>query len=566
MEEGGSSNYSKVKAYISVSNNHPTRYYCGDTVSGLVVIDAETVFTTRAICVVLVGMEFAQQHKTFQRRNFYTQRLILFGEDWPKRNNGAVIQLPPGKHTFPFTFQLPPARPAPGEKRVVLPPTGGGLIWYDRRHNNRSVVAVSYIIRSFVDLNHSPALRVLHSIEPSLFSPDTIVTPLWSIPMRGHTETYEFIKNGLRTGISHEESKTFLAASGSLSCKVILDRNVTFTYDDDRHGLPADLQAQIHAGEPFCRPLKALVTVVNNSSLPVEAISISLAQEGLVSITGNPHCGDTWQNDSYLYPHAKVDIPAVKTGGPAVAYEHLFTMKVPDNLTPHIETFYSKLRWFVKVEVHVGSALALNLIVKVPIHIVSLGPEPLLREILSEPFEPIVLPGSFAPTQTILVPTRKGADIYAEELATFGVLPKEERTCTCCVRSNTPTPSTSATPTPVVIHPPTKADSVPATPELEVLNPIPTEQLLAKALKWMPDNEVTTCLKCNAHFGVFVRRHHCRLCGKVFCSSCAPVTDIPAVFGTVPQRACTSCHSGAVTQAVPGQHVTAVEYNPKNVK
>eukprot|EP01102_Stenamoeba_stenopodia_P000125 TRINITY_DN1009_c0_g1_i1.p1 TRINITY_DN1009_c0_g1~~TRINITY_DN1009_c0_g1_i1.p1 ORF type:complete len:577 (-),score=59.11 TRINITY_DN1009_c0_g1_i1:303-1832(-) len=406
MEEGGSSNYSKVKAYISVSNNHPTRYYCGDTVSGLVVIDAETVFTTRAICVVLVGMEFAQQHKTFQRRNFYTQRLILFGEDWPKRNNGAVIQLPPGKHTFPFTFQLPPARPAPGEKRVVLPPTGGGLIWYDRRHNNRSVVAVSYIIRSFVDLNHSPALRVLHSIEPSLFSPDTIVTPLWSIPMRGHTETYEFIKNGLRTGISHEESKTFLAASGSLSCKVILDRNVTFTYDDDRHGLPADLQAQIHAGEPFCRPLKALVTVVNNSSLPVEAISISLAQEGLVSITGNPHCGDTWQNDSYLYPHAKVDIPAVKTGGPAVAYEHLFTMKVPDNLTPHIETFYSKLRWFVKVEVHVGSALALNLIVKVPIHIVSLGPEPLLREILSEPFEPIVLPGSFAPTQTILVPTR----------------------------------------------------------------------------------------------------------------------------------------------------------------
>jgi len=137
--------------------------------------------------------------------------------------------------------------------------------------------------------------------------------------------------------------------------------------------------------------------VANNSSLPIEAISVALVQEGHVSVLASATSCDTWQNDEYLYPHSKgrklvkllrcsfltfrllVDIPPVRSGMVAMPYEQLFTLKVPDNLTPHIETCYSKLRWFVRVEVHVGSALAMNLIVKVPIHIVSLGPEPLLR-------------------------------------------------------------------------------------------------------------------------------------------------------------------------------------------
>ncbi|EFP82878.2 hypothetical protein PGT21_019176 [Puccinia graminis f. sp. tritici] len=39
---------------------------------------------------------------------------------------------------------------------------------------------------------------------------------------------------------------------------------------------------------------------------------------------------------------------------------------------------------------------------------------------------------------------------------------------------------------------------------------------------WVPDNHVHRCMgKCQAGFSVLKRRHHCRLCGGVFCSSCS---------------------------------------------
>ncbi|BGP53951.1 hypothetical protein JCM8202_006144 [Rhodotorula sphaerocarpa] len=36
-------------------------------------------------------------------------------------------------------------------------------------------------------------------------------------------------------------------------------------------------------------------------------------------------------------------------------------------------------------------------------------------------------------------------------------------------------------------------------------------------VKWQPDKEATHCAICTAAFGVRVRRHHCRLCGRVVC-------------------------------------------------
>jgi len=38
---------------------------------------------------------------------------------------------------------------------------------------------------------------------------------------------------------------------------------------------------------------------------------------------------------------------------------------------------------------------------------------------------------------------------------------------------------------------------------------------------WMPDRLCKQCYACDAQFTVFRRRHHCRLCGQVFCSSCS---------------------------------------------
>lgn len=38
---------------------------------------------------------------------------------------------------------------------------------------------------------------------------------------------------------------------------------------------------------------------------------------------------------------------------------------------------------------------------------------------------------------------------------------------------------------------------------------------------WMPDQSCPVCYECDAQFTVFNRRHHCRLCGRVFCAKCA---------------------------------------------
>ncbi|KAI3920656.1 hypothetical protein MKW92_021017 [Papaver armeniacum] len=44
---------------------------------------------------------------------------------------------------------------------------------------------------------------------------------------------------------------------------------------------------------------------------------------------------------------------------------------------------------------------------------------------------------------------------------------------------------------------------------------------------WMPDHSCRVCYECDAQFSTFNRRHHCRLCGKVFCAKCSS-KSIPA--------------------------------------
>ncbi|KAJ4144979.1 hypothetical protein LMH87_003844 [Akanthomyces muscarius] len=40
--------------------------------------------------------------------------------------------------------------------------------------------------------------------------------------------------------------------------------------------------------------------------------------------------------------------------------------------------------------------------------------------------------------------------------------------------------------------------------------------------RWQPDVEVTLCPICNTQFSIWVRKHHCRKCGRVVCNSCSP--------------------------------------------
>lgn len=44
---------------------------------------------------------------------------------------------------------------------------------------------------------------------------------------------------------------------------------------------------------------------------------------------------------------------------------------------------------------------------------------------------------------------------------------------------------------------------------------------------WMPDQSCRVCYECDSQFTIFNRRHHCRLCGRVFCGLCTE-NSIPA--------------------------------------
>ena len=61
---------------------------------------------------------------------------------------------------------------------------------------------------------------------------------------------------------------------------------------------------------------------------------------------------------------------------------------------------------------------------------------------------------------------------------------------------------------------------------------------------WVPDSAAGGCSRCRARFKLLVRpRHHCRLCGQLFCGvCCARRLLLPPRFQqAVPQRVCTSC-------------------------
>lgn len=39
--------------------------------------------------------------------------------------------------------------------------------------------------------------------------------------------------------------------------------------------------------------------------------------------------------------------------------------------------------------------------------------------------------------------------------------------------------------------------------------------------RWMDDSEVSHCLGCKAEFSFLLRKHHCRMCGRIFCNNCS---------------------------------------------
>lgn len=60
---------------------------------------------------------------------------------------------------------------------------------------------------------------------------------------------------------------------------------------------------------------------------------------------------------------------------------------------------------------------------------------------------------------------------------------------------------------------------------------------------WLDDAKVKACYECEAPFGLLVRRHHCRVCGRIFCASCAAnsIAPPPGSADQQWQRVCNHC-------------------------
>jgi hypothetical protein len=61
-------------------------------------------------------------------------------------------------------------------------------------------------------------------------------------------------------------------------------------------------------------------------------------------------------------------------------------------------------------------------------------------------------------------------------------------------------------------------------------------------VEWIKPEIVNNCEACQASFGIFRRKHHCRHCGHVFCDSCTPSQmKLPPQFGYTEPQVSNNC-------------------------
>lgn len=65
---------------------------------------------------------------------------------------------------------------------------------------------------------------------------------------------------------------------------------------------------------------------------------------------------------------------------------------------------------------------------------------------------------------------------------------------------------------------------------------------------WMKDENATSCFRCSRPFTTFRRRHHCRICGQIFCGSCTSLVAGSHVSSSGNVRCCELCMSSLDTQ------------------
>ncbi|NXD23966.1 FYCO1 protein, partial [Spelaeornis formosus] len=66
------------------------------------------------------------------------------------------------------------------------------------------------------------------------------------------------------------------------------------------------------------------------------------------------------------------------------------------------------------------------------------------------------------------------------------------------------------------------------------------QQKLSAEQRWQGDTEVNHCLDCQREFSWMVRRHHCRMCGRIFCYYCCN-NYMVIKLGGKKERCCRAC-------------------------
>jgi len=78
---------------------------------------------------------------------------------------------------------------------------------------------------------------------------------------------------------------------------------------------------------------------------------------------------------------------------------------------------------------------------------------------------------------------------------------------------------------------------------------------------WQVDADVLKCNGCQKSFSFWVRRHHCRNCGKIFCSECTAFEGLvnrPNISSFELVRLCQPCYEQE-------QHTPQIEYVPNSI-
>ncbi|XP_042494699.1 protein FREE1-like [Macadamia integrifolia] len=76
---------------------------------------------------------------------------------------------------------------------------------------------------------------------------------------------------------------------------------------------------------------------------------------------------------------------------------------------------------------------------------------------------------------------------------------------------------------------------------------------------WVPDEAVNKCTSCGTDFNAFVRRHHCRNCGDIFCDKCTHGRiALTADENAQPVRVCDRCMA-EVTQRLSSAKESAIK-------